>query len=59
MSSCNCGEKWPQKFGGCKCYKRTNMEHQGNMSDILYPTKKQVVQVTEEESLAVPAVTTS
>ena len=35
------------------------MEQQENMSDILSLNKKQAVQVTKEERLSVPAVTTS
>ena len=35
------------------------MEQQENMSDILSLNKKQTVQVTEEERLSDPAVTTS
>ena len=40
-------------------YKRTSIEQQENMSDILSLNKKQAVQVTEEERSSVPAVTTS
>ena len=44
---------------GVRSYKRTSMEQQENMSDILSLNKKQAVQVTEEERLSVLAVTTS
>ena len=40
---------------GVRSYKRTSMEQQETMSDILSLNNKQAVQVTKEERLSVPA----